>query len=91
MNDLTPEERCERVRMALAEAGYPDVEVAVDRYGVLEMPMDAAPDDVRWRAFVLADPHGTECWPCWSAWESGTGYPNCDHDPLTSPWPEVVR
>ena len=87
---MTDQERCERVRMALAEAGYPNVDVDA-RSGVMGMPKNAAPDAVRWRAFVLADPDGTECWPCWSAWETGTGEPVCDHDPMTQPWPEVVR
>lgn len=50
--------------MALAEAGYPDVEVLPlgDNPGVRE---GQVPDPVLWRAMALAAPAATDCWWCW--------------------------
>lgn len=84
------EERVERVRMAFAEAGYPDVQVWAS-WGDTVASDYSAPPEVRWRGVVIGLSGDCECWPCWIQWENGTGCPDCDHDPLTSPWPEVVR
>lgn len=91
--ELSPEERCERVRMALAEAGYPDASVWWDDEFPATNPGSVRcrnaipiPLEVTWRAFAIAAPDVTSCWPCWDARD-----PLCTHDPLTSPWPEVVR
>lgn len=93
MSDLTPEERVRRVKAALAEAGWPTdgVVVAVGRRGlpVPHVRLGSAPRPAVWRAFFLADPTAPRrCWPCWRDRVDPEG---CDHDPLTSPWPEVVR
>lgn len=92
MSDLTPEERVARVRMALAEAGWPDTHVrfADDKVwvrGQLFGAADGCPDDVMWRALVVAG-EPAACWPCWIGRSDSS---DCTHDPLTSPWPEVVR
>lgn len=42
----------DRVRMALTEAGYPDADVYVEPGGVF---VDGVPDEVRARAFQIAD------------------------------------
>lgn len=80
--------------MALAEAGYPDQRVQWwpddlhDDGQLSNAPR--VPDEVWWRALAVGDPCGLACWQCWS---EGTPAAEaaCDHDPLTSPWPEVVR
>jgi hypothetical protein len=91
---MTPEERVEQVRMVLAEAGYPDAEVRWADWSAAIS--DEVPPHVQWRAFVLThDRWDIDCWPCWSTGtecEDGEDEPEqCGHDPLTSPWPEVVR
>lgn len=69
----------ERLRMALAEAGYPnaaiggpdddpDVLLGTDEPG-------AVPDRVVWRAQRLAHGDSRPCWPCW---QTGDGT-HCDH------------
>ena len=91
---LSPEERVERVRMALAEAGYP-VELFTDDLGTY--PSSRIPPEAAWRAVATVAVSGrgnvATCWPCYDE----TGQPKCEHapvDPLTSPWPpppEVPR
>lgn len=86
MPDLSPEQRVERVKMALAEAGYPDAEVWV--YNNRIHLIGWMPKSVAWRASAVAgDVH--KCWPCFDADPCATV--DCPHDPLTSEWPEVVR
>lgn len=88
---LTPEERVRRVKAALAEAGHPDAVVmpSVEPPGVLIGSYE--PLEVQWRAAALAGAV-TRCWPCYRAHPIySQSRPPCDHDPLTSPWPEVVR
>jgi len=71
--------------MALAEAGYPDVDVdCVD--GRLGVP-GIIPAEVTWRAWAVTG-EALMCWPCWS---SEATPDDCTHDPLTSPWPGVIR
>lgn len=88
---MTPEERCERVRMALAEAGWTeDGATFWDGLGVNVWteagPAPWVPVEAAWRACaVVGEP--IACWPCYDARPART----CDHDPMTSPWPEVVR
>lgn len=88
---LTPEERSARVRMAMAEAGYPDSGVSVDpedsEVGVCQ---PNAPLSTIWRAFFVADPAGACCWPCFAHNYDG-GDLDCTHDARTAPQPEVVR
>lgn len=85
--------------MALAEAGYPDAEVRWnDEHDVpftIVGPGLATdpPLGVAWRASLVAG-EDTPCWPCAQEWRNRRNDGNesdCDHDPLTSPWPEVVR
>lgn len=91
VSDLTPEKRCERVRMALAEAGYPPDAVRLSDENPALVEVDARVDDpTLWRAMACAG-IAERCWPCWR--ETGDlaydDAPTCDHDPLSSPWPEV--
>lgn len=96
MSDLTPEERVRRVKAALAEAGYPNVAVAwSEEHEEVVAPgmYGAVPTAVWWRAKAIADAV-TRCWACFSPepWIPRALAPEpCTHDPLTSPWPEVVR
>lgn len=56
-----------RVRMALAEAGYPHAEVvgpAEDPSVTLDGPR-GVPSQVCWRAFSVAGCASTPCWQCW--------------------------
>lgn len=81
--------------MLLAEAGYTDPAL-VEWDGHKVLIATTVPDPVCWRAFVLDDPTETDCWPCWSEGTDGIdwGEPErgqCGHDPMASPWPEVVR
>jgi hypothetical protein len=91
---LSPEERVERVRMLLAEeipALDPD-DVWWGNDGAPNVERSLPPIPV-WRAYALAGEE-VACWPCWSEEyvDRVTGAStDCDHDPLTSPWPEVVR
>ena len=75
----------EKVKAALAEAGWPDAQIRP--YGFL---IGCAPDEVMWRAYRLSGV-GRSCWPCF---EGGGITPDgkpCDHDWRTEPWPPVVR
>lgn len=59
----------ERVRAALAEAGYPNAKVTGpdDAPNVLlGTAADAVPDRVCWMAFYVAGFPEQACWPCWS-------------------------
>lgn len=101
---LSPEERVERVRMALAEAGWPDVDaewVEDPRYTGVAIDVEAVtlrglPSDVHWRAIAIAGGSAV-CWPCWAEADATGDFRilgRCPHDPLTSPWPpppEVPR
>ena len=81
--------------MALAEAGYPDVRVIwwdlpeINGWTGPAVAASSAPLEVRWRAFAVADT-APACWPCYSRPEFVDAN-DCTHNPLTSPWPEVVR
>lgn len=93
--ELSPEERCERVRMALAEIvpAFTDDWLKLDRRHLQPDP-DRLPllldkrvsDEAIWRAFAVTGEAGS-CWTCFSA-ADGSGY-DCSHDPMTSPWPPV--
>ena len=86
---LTPEQRCERVRRCLAEAGYPDAEVW-NEDGFVATWQDEVPTAVSWRAWFVAGVQ-TRCWPCAERWPDAPDMTEpCTHDPLTSPWPDVV-
>ena len=90
---MTPEERVERVKMALAEAGYPDASpwIVAEVDDRVHSFITDTPMDVWWRALAVSGEVET-CWPCWSADPVWRGQViDCDHDPFTSPWPEVVR
>lgn len=98
---MTPEEEVAAVRAALAEAGYPDAVAWPSDHPVygptvgvtmVEGPGGTNPPwEVVWRALAVAVPHRLlMCWGCWSASTQLTPE-DCDHDPLTSPWPPVVR
>lgn len=95
MSDLTPEERVRRVKAALAEAGYPDAEVTWGAFGVRGMgspttPEGTPPLDVWWRSLLVAREPNLPCWPCFL--DPGDDWATlmaCDHDPETSPKPEV--
>jgi len=96
---VTPEERCERVRMALAEAGYPDAEVHWNAEAGVPFTFVGPgfttdpPLAVAWRASLVVG-EDAPCWPCAQLWRNRRNDGNesdCDHDPWTSPWPEVVR
>lgn len=87
MSDMTPEERVRRVKAALAEAGYPDAPVWIEQDRI-HFESGVIPRAVAWRAAaVVGDTH--KCWPCFDA--DPHAQIDCPHDPLTSPWPEVVR
>lgn len=92
-SDLTPDRRCERVRMCLAEAGWPDAGVEWQRHRMWAGPTTpyegGPPNDVWWRALTLSG-EPVACWPCFSSDEyMACADPRsfCDHDPLTEPWP----
>lgn len=80
----------ERVRMALAEAGYPDAEVRSDTDGgaaVMLSGEHAVPDEVCWRAHVVAQSvPDVPCWTCWTLDSSevclalGEGVEDCGVD-----------
>jgi hypothetical protein len=57
----------ERVRMALAEAGYPHAEIfGSDHDPVVTMSgPNGAPDHIVWRAFRLAFADDGPCFNCW--------------------------
>ena len=69
----------ERVRMALAEAGYPDVIIMDDAphppymdscpHVSLSGPRSVTPE-ICWKAFVVA---GTPNMPCFKCWNDGQG------------------
>lgn len=93
MSDLTTEERVRRTRLALAEELPVEVlEVAV--YASKEGPRyvrGLIPPALIWRsAMVTTREAVVKCWPCWDQRSTLIEDP-CGHDPLTSPWPEVVR
>lgn len=84
------EARKDRVRKALAEAGYPDARVRWDerRGGCVSVVthlngVSLVPEAATFRAFAICGEPGLACWPCWVADTKET----CDHDPMTSPWP----
>lgn len=87
---LSPEERCERVRMALAEVGLGRVPVYPRPDGLVGVtrPRGVSKESV-WRAGAITG-SGQRCWPCYRD-DPEALRPLCTHDPLTSPWPEVVR
>lgn len=78
----------EKVRMALAKAGYP-VEVSADSTNdrFLWIRPDV-PNEAYWRAIAVSGVART-CWPCFSVDPEGNDPPECTHDPLTSEWPPV--
>ena len=82
---VTPDERCERVRMALAEAGYPDAEVSYLNSSDQVKVSLSVPHAVAWRAWAVTG-ETRMCWPCWIGRKT---LADCDHDPQTSPWPEL--
>lgn len=59
------------MRMALAEAGYPDAQVTEDRDGVWvtteRSGVRCLPLRIVWRAFTTVDPAETVCWQCYEA------------------------
>lgn len=91
MSALSPEERVERVRMALAEAGCPDAPVRWE-WGQVAGSFPPIPKALFWRAKVVAGEQ-TRCWTCFDSlpFSPEASLAGCGHDPLTSPWPEVVR
>lgn len=75
----------QRLRAALAEAGYPNALV----HGSEDDPMirlsgeRGVPEAVCWRAHALVHPESTICWSCWS-----TGEPDpCTHPVVVSDAP----
>ena len=63
---------CDRIKMALAEVGYPDAVLIIEN----GMPVwdsynnSRAADAAWWMACELAGPSlpiGHACWPCWSS------------------------
>jgi hypothetical protein len=81
--DVSPERRAEMVRMALAEAGWPDAVVDVHPDGYPMLLTGTAPRAVWWTATaIVAMAHGIEgrCWPCWQDGLSRPGV-HCGHDP----------
>ena len=58
-----------RVRMALAEAGYPDPALVVLDPGSGRVLTNSfvIPTHVRWRAYATAAPETTCCWACFEA------------------------
>lgn len=88
------EQRCERVLAALAEVLPSDLlpeSVRVDDEDVIRWNPQVVTPAMAWRAAMIADPTEVRaCWPCWEA-DFWTARERCTHDPLTSPWPEVVR
>lgn len=66
----------ERMRMALAEAGYPRAHV-YERGGEVSVLLgnaDDPPERVLWQAFRLIYGDDMSCWSCWSG-----GYDECGH------------
>ena len=68
-----------RIKMLLAEAGYPDADVQATHDGHAEVNLTegapgAVPERACWQAFHVLDPIGTPCWPCW---DDGTGPEEC--------------
>lgn len=91
----TPEAEVVALRAALAEAGYPDAIVYVGpengeptiRHAFDDQVL--VPMSVAWRAFAVVCP--ARLVACWACFENPDIVGPCEHDPLTSPWPEVVR
>lgn len=86
MSDLTAfggeDPELERLRMCLAEAGYPNAVVlrlldgtAGIRAFDLERPEAAVPPEVAYRAFVICGHEMSRCLECWVAMT------HCDHHP----------
>jgi hypothetical protein len=69
--ETTPERRAEMVRMALAEAGWPEVPVVVDETGAVSVDGDC-PDAVAWTAGALAFTFAGFRFPCFACYV-GTG------------------
>lgn len=69
----------ERVRMALAEAGYPNAEVnGTDTDPSVVLTGDrGVPGEVCWRAFKVADFPCTPCWDCWQMGEADPDHFDC--------------
>lgn len=86
----------ERVRMALAEMGYPEAQVREAEDGPVEIlaglvdcvaePLTLPPMSVAWKAKAVAGVL-TSCWECSRRFRGDA----CTHDPYTEPWPPVVR
>lgn len=59
----------ERVRMALAEAGYPDADVhgPDDEPAVALSGPNGVPDEACWKAFAVARCEFQPCFKCWMA------------------------
>jgi len=96
---LSPEERVERVCMALAEVGFPGAVLTWIEDDRLPLgghikcrDRGAIPSRDRWwRALALAGAMPF-CWPCWSRHDrreitDDELIATCEHDPLTEPWP----
>lgn len=73
---LSPEEQMRRVKAALAEAGYPNAAVRWDvdyenggspavRIG-FEKDDGEVPEEVCWKAFIVAGLEDVPCFECWS-------------------------
>lgn len=86
---LTYEEKMRRVRMALAEAGWPNANVRialnamridVDCSVHIGHPIDPTIEAV-WTAFLVSKVR-IACWPCTAARQ------DCSHDPHTQPKPD---
>lgn len=88
---MTNSQRVERLRMALAEAGYPDAEVSWDDAEDEVMVMRHRPylgdgmfgewdlpADVVWRAYVICG-ETSLCLGCWR--DRSHQEPTCDHQP----------
>lgn len=83
---LSPEREIARarVRAALSEVGITEVHITDD--GVLV----GVPWAEAWRAGMAARIEGMPCWPRYFDAAAKLADP-CEHDPWTSPWPEVAR
>lgn len=81
----------DRVRAALAEAGYPDAHVWKNHLGDVEVDLlptrNGVSSEACWMAFFVCGMVET-CWPCW---EAGWSDVECTHDLATSPRPRLTR
>lgn len=101
----TAEELVERVRMAFAESGFPDVEVGTegtmpDGWPVLYWRASPGPSlAVAWQAAWVAYEGHVPCWSCWGpnsgsneAWvDCYSGHCHHPEGPARPPREELVR